>query len=451
MRLAAGQRGGLLADMDVAEADAVQQREHVAHARHHLEKFERFLDRHVEHVGDRLALEQHLQRFAVVALALADVAGDVDVGQKVHLDLDDAIALAGLAAAAFDVEGEAAGLVAARLGFGQAGEQFADRREGARIGGRVGARRAADRRLVDVDDLVEMLDAFDAVERGGGFAGAVEAARQRLVERVDHKVDLPEPETPVMQVKSPKGISAVTFFRLLPRAPMSLSVRAALIGAPLGHGDLARAGEILAGERARIGHDVHRRALGDDARRHARRRRGPDRPRSRRADGVFVMLDDDDGVAEVAQPLERVEQACIVALVQADRGLVQHVEHADEAGADLRGEPDALASPPESVPEARDEREIFEADIDQEFQPRADLFENAAGDLVLLGVEFLRQVLEPVRRGLYGKVGDFADMPFGDLDAQRFGFEPVAMAGFAGHVGEVAAISSRAHSLSVSL
>ena len=169
LRLAAGQRRRLLADMDVVEADAAQQRQHVAHPRHRLEEFQRLLDRHVEHVGDGFALEQHLQRLAVVALALADVAGDVDVGQKMHLDLDDAVALAGLAAAALDVEGEAAGLVAARLGFRQAGEPFADRREGAGIGRRIGARRAADRRLVDVDDLVEVLEAFDAVEAGQGL------------------------------------------------------------------------------------------------------------------------------------------------------------------------------------------------------------------------------------------------------------------------------------------
>ena len=37
------------------------------------------------------------------------------------------------------------------------------------------------------------------------------------------KVDLPPPETPVMQVKRPSGISAVTFFRLLPRAPTTRS------------------------------------------------------------------------------------------------------------------------------------------------------------------------------------------------------------------------------------
>src|SRR5690606_33675485 len=118
------------------------------------------------------------------SLALADVALDVDVGQEVHLDLDDAVALARLAAAALDVEREAAGAVAARLGLGQAGEPVADRREGAGIGRRVGARRAADRRLVDVDDLVEQLHPLDPVVLGRVLAGAVELAGQRLVQRL---------------------------------------------------------------------------------------------------------------------------------------------------------------------------------------------------------------------------------------------------------------------------
>jgi hypothetical protein len=108
LRLAARQRGRLLADLDIAEADALQRFQLVADRRHGLEEVARLLDRHVEHVGDRLVLELHFQRFAVVALALADVAGDVDVRQEVHLDLDDAVALAGLAAPALDVEREAA-------------------------------------------------------------------------------------------------------------------------------------------------------------------------------------------------------------------------------------------------------------------------------------------------------------------------------------------------------
>jgi hypothetical protein len=48
----------------------------------------------------------------------------------------------------------------------------------------------------------------------------------------------------------------------------------------------------------------------------------------RRPDGLLVMLDDDDGVAEIAEPPERREQLAVVALVQTDRRLVEHVEHA---------------------------------------------------------------------------------------------------------------------------
>ena len=55
------------------------------------------------------------------------------------------------------------------------------------------------------------------------------------------------------------------------------------------------------------------------------------------ADRLLVVLDDDHRVAEVAQPGERVDQAAVVALVQPDRRLVEHVQRADQAGADLAG------------------------------------------------------------------------------------------------------------------
>ena len=157
----------------------------VADRRHGAEEIGAFVDRHVEHVGDALAAEQHLERLAVVAPALADVALDIDVRQEVHLDLDDAVALARLAAPALDVEREAARQIAARLGLGQPGEPVADRREAAGIGRRVRARRAADRRLVDVDDLVEKLDAFEPAERRRLLARVVEPLGERLVQGLD--------------------------------------------------------------------------------------------------------------------------------------------------------------------------------------------------------------------------------------------------------------------------
>jgi hypothetical protein len=124
------------------------------------------------------------------------------------------------------------------------------------------------------------------------------------------------------------------------------------------------------------------------------------------ADRVLVVLDHDHRVAEVAQALERFEQARIVALVQADRGLVEHIEHAGEARADLRGEPDALALAARQRARRARQREIFEADIDQEAQPLADFLEDALGDLVLLVVELFGQRLEPLARAADRQLGD---------------------------------------------
>jgi hypothetical protein len=49
---------------------------------------------------------------AIVAVAFANIAGDIDIGQKMHLDLVDAVTAAGFAAAALDIEAEAAIFVA---------------------------------------------------------------------------------------------------------------------------------------------------------------------------------------------------------------------------------------------------------------------------------------------------------------------------------------------------
>ena len=154
---------------------------------------------------------------------------------------------------------------------------------------------------------------------------------------------MPPPDTPVTQVNRPSGISAVTFLRLLPRALTTFSVRRGFFGRRSGmlHGQLAR--QILAGERSRRGDDVVDAALRHDV---AAMDAGAGADVEHvvgGADGVLVVLDHDHGIAEVAQPLQRLQQPRIVALVQPDRGLVEHVEHAGQPGADLRGEPDALA------------------------------------------------------------------------------------------------------------
>src|SRR5690606_2209000 len=126
-----------LAEADVRQADIVHSLEHAVDRREVAEELQRLLDGHVQHVGDRFAAVVDLERLGIVAPAVADLAGDVNVGQEVHLDALDALALAGFAAAALDVEAEAPRLVAADLGFARLGEDPADLVEDTRIRRRV--------------------------------------------------------------------------------------------------------------------------------------------------------------------------------------------------------------------------------------------------------------------------------------------------------------------------
>ena len=59
-------------------------------------------------------------------------------------------------------------------------------------------------------------------------------------------------------------------------------------------------------------------------------------------DRLFVMLDDDDRLTDVAKALQGCEESGVVTRVQPDGRLVEDVEHAGEARCDLRRESDPL-------------------------------------------------------------------------------------------------------------
>ncbi len=60
------------------------------------------------------------------------------------------------------------------------------------------------------------------------------------------------------------------------------------------------------------------------------------------ADGFVVMFDDQNGVAQIAQTFERFQQPCVIAWMQPDGWLIQHIQHADQPRANLGCQPDAL-------------------------------------------------------------------------------------------------------------
>ena len=284
-------------------------------------------------------------------------------------------------------------------------------------------------RLVDVDHLVELLEPLDGVVLAGHLARAVQLAGDGAVERLDEEGRLAAARDAGHRGEQAErdvdgDVLEVVGARALDREPAAARRLAPL----LGRGDLPEAGEILPGEAVGVGHHLVGRAFGHHlAAMHAGARPHVDHVVGGE-DRLLVMLDHEHGVAHVAQRLERVEQPRIVALMQPDRRLVQHIEHAGQARADLRGEADALALAARQRAGGAGEREIVEADIVEEGEPLADLLQDARGDLVLLGRELRRQRLEPRSRLPDRHLGDLADMQAGDLHRQRLRLQAIALA-----------------------
>ena len=112
-------------------------------------------------------------------------------------------------------------------------------------------------------------------------------------------------------------------------------------------------------------------------------------------DGVEVVLDDDQRVAEIPQPDQRFDQPAVVALMQADRRLVEHVEHPDQTGADLRREPNPLCLTAGQRRRRARQGQVLEPDVEQEAEPRLDLLEHLARDRLFARAK--RQRVEELR------------------------------------------------------
>ena len=85
---------------------------------------------------------------------------------------------------------------------------------------------------------------------------------------------------------------------------------------------------------------------------------------------LLIVLDDDQRVAEIAQSFQRVQQLCVVALMQPDRRLVEDIQNAHKTAADLRGKADALAFAARQRRRRARERQIVETDVDQKSEAR---------------------------------------------------------------------------------
>src|SRR6266511_3424795 len=193
-------------------------------------------------------------------------------------------------------------------------------------------------------------------------------------------VDFPEPETPVTQMNLPTGNSTSIPFRLCIEAPRTQNEP---FSSPRRSGtaisrlparnrpviESALPSIVLAGAGAHVDQVVGR------------------------THHLLVVLDDEHGVAEVAQALQRADQLPVVALVEADRGLVEDVEDADELRADLRRQPQTLRLAAGERRSRPVELEVADPDVVEEGQPLANLLDDPRSDQ-LLGLGQLERVEE---------------------------------------------------------
>ena len=161
--LAAGQGRRRLPQRQITQAEIGEHLDLPAHCRLAGEERDPFLHRHVQHIVDRLAPERHLERLGVEPRALARAACHFDVRHEIELCRDHAFALALFAPAALDVEAESPRFVVALHRQRRLSEQVPDDVVEPDVGCRVRAAVPANRRLIDVDHLVHVLDAVHAV------------------------------------------------------------------------------------------------------------------------------------------------------------------------------------------------------------------------------------------------------------------------------------------------
>ena len=114
------------------------------------------------------------------------------------------------------------------------------------------------------------------------------------------------------------------------------------------------------------------------------------------ANHVGVVLDHDDRVALIAQLQQDRDQPLVVARMQADRRLVQHVQRVDQRRPERRGQIDALRLAARQRRRQPVERQVVEPHVGQEAQPAPNLAQDLVGDRRILLAE--RQRLEEGRR-----------------------------------------------------
>src|SRR5690606_12553715 len=111
LRLAAGQRSGMLSQGNITKPYIRKRSDFPENTWLIFEKRNRFFIRHVQYIGNGLALEAYLQGLAVVSLARTGFTRHMNIREKLHLDQAKSGTFTRVAAPALHIERKPSGLV----------------------------------------------------------------------------------------------------------------------------------------------------------------------------------------------------------------------------------------------------------------------------------------------------------------------------------------------------
>ena len=180
--LAAGKGRRRLSDLDIPQPHIVQGLQLALYFWQVLKEGQALFHAHLQYIIDALALIFDLQRLPVIALALAHLAGDIHIRQKVHRDLQNTGALARLAPAALHIKGEPPNLIPPHFGLVGGSKNLPNVIEHPGVGGRVAAGRPPYGALVDINDLIHQLQPMQRLIFAGPHMGPHQLLAQRLVQ-----------------------------------------------------------------------------------------------------------------------------------------------------------------------------------------------------------------------------------------------------------------------------
>ncbi len=93
-------------------------------------------------------------------------------------------------------------------------------------------------------------------------------------------------------------------------------------------------------------------------------------------DGVGIVLDNQNGVAQIAQRFQNVDEPLRISRVQANRRLIQNIQSAHQVRAQRGGQLNPLRFSARKCGGQAIQRKVVQPDLIQKLQPRTNFLQN---------------------------------------------------------------------------